>query len=276
MFMDYLRQNTLTDLAGHAEAIAAIPRELPSLVCAVQGLLIHGDSLDFYGLEAGDLGQISRQTLPVAARLDQILILDASPLTDQRPPTRRSVGTCRDYALMLCAFLRHSAIPARVRCGFARYFVKGRLEDHWVCEYWAGGRWRLADAQLDYSHVEYLAIDFDPMDLPSGAFLTSDRAWLAFQSGSIVGQEFGQGSATGPSFLHVNLARDLMALQGCEVSDWDGWRDALPWADDLDPASAKQCAIMAVAIADLGKADPYEAQTSLMKTDINPPFWQSH
>ena len=115
MFMDFLRQNTLTDLAGHAEAIASIPPDLPSLVCAIQGLLIHGGSLEFYELRAGDMGQISRQTMPVAARIDQILEIDASPLTKPRPPTRRSVGTCRDYALMLCALLRHSAIPARVR-----------------------------------------------------------------------------------------------------------------------------------------------------------------
>ena len=47
--------------------------------------------------------------------------------------------------------LRHRRIPARLRCGFAAYFDRGRWEDHWICEYWrpAEGRWCRVDAQLD-------------------------------------------------------------------------------------------------------------------------------
>ena len=39
-------------------------------------------------------------------------------------------------------------MPARLRVGFATYFTPGYLEDHWVCEYHPGDRWRLLDPEL--------------------------------------------------------------------------------------------------------------------------------
>jgi hypothetical protein len=44
---------------------------------------------------------------------------------------RKAVGQRRDFALMMCAFLRAKGTAARVRCGFASYFGEG-WEDHWV------------------------------------------------------------------------------------------------------------------------------------------------
>lgn len=45
-----------------------------------------------------------------------------APLTQPREPGDRFVGVCRDFALLLCSFLRHAGVPARLRSGFADYF----------------------------------------------------------------------------------------------------------------------------------------------------------
>lgn len=142
----------------HAPALDALPDDVGTLAEVVRGLLIHGSWLHLYGLVPDDMPVRSRETLPVAQRLDALLAGSTGPLWQERPPRLRAVATCRDYALMLCAFLRQKGVPARVRCGFAQYFKADHHEDHWVCEYWDGDetRWAVADAQLDAEHRAHL------------------------------------------------------------------------------------------------------------------------
>ena len=134
----------------YLESITALPRDVGSLIQIIQGLLLHADWAAEYGLDATKLSVTARKTLPMAERLYDVLLRDGRPFENERPAERRSVGTCRDFALMLCSMLRCQGIPARIRCGFAAYFG-GNWEDHWVCEYWDGraGLWRLGDAQVD-------------------------------------------------------------------------------------------------------------------------------
>jgi hypothetical protein len=224
----YGRHTALTEPGPHAAAIASLPHDLPSLVGIVQGLLIHGDWLDLYHLTDADFANTARDTRPIATRLDIVLALDAAPLGQSRSPRRRSVSTCRDYALMLTALLRAKAVPARVRCGFATYFAEGRFEDHWICEYWREdeARWAIADAQLDAEHRARLGISFDGSDIPAGAFLNAAAAWQLYRSGKEDAARFGHGEATGAWFLRINLARDLLALRKQKISLWDRWREA--------------------------------------------------
>lgn len=144
-----------------------------------------------------------------------------------RPPERRVVGTCRDFALMFCAMARHHGMVARVRCGFADYLDPPRLEDHWICEYRMaeGSGWKRADPQIDAAHAAHLKIGFDPVAIPVGAFLTGCEAWQAMRRREMAAEDFGHGSARGAWFLRVNLVRDLLCLQGRLVSDWDRWRE---------------------------------------------------
>ncbi len=75
--------------------------------------------------------------------------------------------------------LRHLGIPARARCGFAKYFEPDRHMDHWVVEYWNAEqqRWIFVDAQLDDLQQGKLHLPFDPLDVPREQFLTGGRAW---------------------------------------------------------------------------------------------------
>jgi hypothetical protein len=140
----------MTDPCVWAALFSGLPSDVTCLNRVVQGLLVHGDQLERYGDDPGAFGTGSRTTLPIRQRLAALLERDARSLDEGRVPTQREIGTCRDFALMLCALLRASGTAARVRCGFASYFEEA-WEDHWVCEYWNRNedRWCLSDAQLD-------------------------------------------------------------------------------------------------------------------------------
>ncbi|MCA2211786.1 transglutaminase-like domain-containing protein [Wangella sp. NEAU-J3] len=45
-------------------------------------------------------------------------------------------STCRHFAVLACALLRHRGIPARARCGFATYFQPGKGLDHTSGDGW--------------------------------------------------------------------------------------------------------------------------------------------
>lgn len=224
----WLPQTAMTDPGSEASMLEGLPDDPGGLCRAVQGALVHLEWIEAYGLTARDLSHASRDTLSVANRLRVVKDADPSPLLCPRAPSRRSPGTCRDYALMLCGLLRSRQIPARVRCGFAAYFREGRWEDHWICEAWfaAERRWRRVDAQLDEVLTGRLGIGFDPTDLPSGVFMTAPDAWLRCRAGNDDASVFGHGEACGLWFMRVNVMRDHLVLNGVETSNWDTWRKA--------------------------------------------------
>jgi hypothetical protein len=224
------RQSPMTDPGAQAKHLHDLPSDISALCETVGNLLIHCEWLPSYGLSETDVATLSRATLPAAARLAHIRALDVRPLLIPRDPAKRSPGTCRDYAVLLCALLRAQGIAARVRCGFAAYFNPGRWEDHWVCERWLEQeqRWALADAQLDSVLREELKIAFDHTDMPKAAFITAGEAWLNCRSGTLDPAAFGHGETTGLWFMHVNVARDHLALNDVEASAWDTWREAGP------------------------------------------------
>ena len=234
-----------------ARQFEQLPSDVVSLSRITHGLLVHAEWLSAYGVSASAFPTISRTTLPVAQRLGALLELDKRALDEPRRPAQRAVGTCRDFALTLCSFLRAKGTPARLRCGFAAYLADG-WEDHWVCEYWdsRSAEWRLSDPQLDDVTRAKCNVAFDPSDMPRDVFLTAGEAWLRCRAGKDNSERFGHGSTKGLWFMKVNLVRDGYAVNNRETSEWDRWREAsprlrtvsteeLPQLDDLarDPAS---------------------------------------
>jgi Transglutaminase-like superfamily len=224
----WILHSVMSDTGRHGAAVAELPDGIGALNRVVQGVLIHSDWLGAYGVDESQFHLASRETLPVAERLALVLARDARALSERRPPARRSVGTCRDFALMLCAFLRNQGIPARVRCGFAFYLVDDGWEDHWVCEYWDRRTqcWRLSDAQMDEVLSGRRKIAFDPSDTPRHLFMTAGQAWTACRSGECDPDRFGHGATKGLWFVKVNVVRDHYAINNRETSDWDAWRAA--------------------------------------------------
>lgn len=274
----YTSHGAFTDPREHLALLAGLPVDVAAICRIAQGLLIH-DHFGFrlYGSAPADYSFASRETLPIAQRLSAIFANQGEAISAPRPPFERTVGTCRDYALMICAMLRQNSVPARVRCGFAGYFTLPSYEDHWICEFWKPGdrRWAIADAQLDEAHREHLGIDFDIADVPSEQFIFPWQAWQRCRSGSADPALFGHGGDRGEWFLRVNLARDLLSLCKREVSAWDSWRDAQAQHRTLDDEAIRQCdRVAALAEAAKGLVPPDWAGEGIQDLLSQPP-WQA-
>jgi len=226
-FERWIGHSRMSDPAGYAALVADLPPKVGVLNNIVQGVLVHSDWLSVYGMGESRSDPGSRTTLPVAERLARILERDARALDVKRSPAGRSVGTCRDFALLLCSLLRVTGAPSRLRCGFAAYLGDG-WEDHWVCEYWdrqASG-WRLSDPQIDEVLRAKLRIAFDPTDVPRRSFMTAGQVWMNCRAGGSDPDRFGHGETTGLWFVKVNVVRDHYVLNNRETSAWDTWRAA--------------------------------------------------
>ena len=224
----WINHTPMTEPVGFEAQLKNFPSDVASLTCIVQGLLVHSEWLP-YGIDPDAFSSVSRATLPVSQRLGRLIARDALGVCEARAPAQREVGTCRDFALTLCAFLRAGGTPARVRCGFASYFGEG-WEDHWVCEYWSSerNRWLLSDPQLDEAIRVACEVKFDPSDVPRDVFLSAGEAWLQCRAGVENPAIFGHENTRGIWFIMVNVIRDCYAMNNRETSLWDRWREALP------------------------------------------------
>ncbi len=216
----------LMTTAGHrAHLLEPLPHDIKALVQIVQGLMIHVFWAARYGTQVTPSRQGELQLRPLARKLERIVELDSRPLDQAREPEKRLVGNCRDFSVLLTGILRHQGVPARARCGFARYFIPNHFEDHWVSEYWhAGeGRWILVDAQLDALQCDALKIGFDPLDVPRDEFIVGGQAWQMCRAGEADPDTFGIADMKGLWFVRGDLVRDVASLNKMELLPWDAW-----------------------------------------------------
>lgn len=257
----------MTTPGPHAGLLQELPTDLPSLVRTVQGLLIHVFWADQYGVRLDETRRDEVQLRDAASKLARIVALDPRPLTEAREPACRLVGNCRDFSTLLVTFLRHQRVPARARCGFGRYFIPGRYEDHWVGEYWheAEQRWVLVDAQLDALQQEKLGIAFDPLDVPRDQFITGGAGWTLCRTGQADPETFGIFDMQGLWFVRGNVGRDVAALNKVELLPWDGW--GIIDGMDEDPASGDLAALDEMAALAGGDVPDFERVRALYETD---------
>lgn len=202
------------------------PRSLDDLgvgpveICwSVHHLVIQPDDAERAGVPATRIAE--RNLRPAAALVAVLFALDPSPLHVPREETGRVVGTCRHFAVLSCALLRHRGIAARVRCGFATYFQPGQALDHWITEYQSeDGRWVRIDTEILGGTVLKA-----PEDLAPGQFLSGGEAWVAYREGAVDASTFGvYGTANfGPDEIRGNAIKDLAALNKVEMLPWDEW-----------------------------------------------------
>jgi hypothetical protein len=262
----YYRQHSrTTDPGSHRDLLVGLPESIPDLVQVVQGLVADKDSLDLHGVNPDKLRLADTRYFD--AILPQIMALDARPLTEPREPANLFVGSCRDYALVLCAFLRHFAVPARLRCGFARYFDVNRdfFDDHWVCEYWSGDdqRWILVDANVDPIVRQKHLISVNTLDLPRDEFVVAGDAWRLVRSGQVNADRFGVSSIgiQGLWFVRGSVVRDLAALNRVEALPWDYWS----LADDQDGFPPEQLEVLDRAAGAISAATDLESLQTLYR-----------
>jgi len=218
--------------------VAPLLAELPSApveLCAVaQGLVMLPNLAAGFGIP--EERQEERSIHSVSDILRVLRQHDDRGVEQSRRVTSRVVGTCRHFALLACAFLRHRAIPARCRAGFASYFVAGSFLDHWVVEYRhpVESRWVRVDPEI--LGFEFVAA---PHDLAEGEFLTGGEAWIRCRQGRVDSSTFGVDGYPenfGIGEIRGNLVRDLAALNKVETLPWDEWgRMAASYAGKTGP-----------------------------------------
>lgn len=132
----------------------------------------------------------------------------------------------RDCAVLLCSMLRHKGVPARTRCGFARYIEPGMYAEHWVCEYWHDWeqRWVLIDPWLLGWSLWHEHVAFSPLDVPRTQFYPAGRAWEMCRIWDADPQRFGLAPGVcGLPYIACQLVRDLASLNRVEMLPWDAW-----------------------------------------------------
>jgi transglutaminase-like putative cysteine protease len=162
----YAQQSVITDPHTYSHLFENLPHDLPNLVKTVQGLVLSLPWEDAYGLDTPRERHNELYLRTVPEMLRRILELDSLPLTSERPPQKRKVSLCRDFAVLLVSMLRYQSVPARVRVGFAGYYraVTPRYWDHRIAEYWNDrlNRWVLVDTMTEEPILERLKFKIDP------------------------------------------------------------------------------------------------------------------
>jgi transglutaminase superfamily protein len=221
--IDYATSGPMTDLAGIAPAqFDDVPHDPFAISGLASGLVIQPWEAEQLNLGLSPERFAEKDTRPAAELIRALLAVSPEPLTTARPPERRVVGTCRHFATLTCALLRHRGIAARARCGFATYFEPGKGIDHWITEYWheADRRWVRIDSEILRKEIVKR-----PEDLAEGQFLTGGEAWAAYRRGEVDAATFGVWGTPnwGPAEIRGNAIRDLASLNKVETLPWDEW-----------------------------------------------------
>ncbi len=226
---DYLSHSPITDPGPYAGLLDSLPADLPGLVSAIQGLLLHKLEVQLYGVQLSPMQRDEMHLRSLRQMLGRIQEIDPAPLSAARQPQHRLIGNCRDFAVMLVTCLRQQGIPARMRVGFAAYLdPTGQFRyDHWIGEYWdaARGRWTLVDAQIDDVQRASYRISADTLDLRYDEdFYLAGSAWQLARSGQVKSTLFRySGHWKGFPCIRGNLLHDFQALNKLELTPMDFW-----------------------------------------------------
>jgi hypothetical protein len=241
-FIYYTQQSPFTDPGEYIGLFDDLPHDTAGLCQVVRGLIIHyfaDASILNCTIPKARLSEVdTRYTTKMLAR---IVELDNRPLTAARPPEKRLVGCCRDFATLFCAMARHRDIATRTRVGFSNYFIPNFHVDHEIAEYWDAKeqRWRLVDPQINSDlHLNTYHITFDPLDVPHSQFMVGGQAWQMCRAGKADPNTFGlspDSDLKGWWFIRTRLMHDLARQNKMELLLWDAWglMEKEPTEEDL-------------------------------------------
>jgi len=225
-FSHYTKQSKYSDPGKYAYLFDSFTSDISQICNIVHNLVVHQDSTeDLYGFKVPTEKSGQSNTRFIEKVLEIIIENKNIPLKSPRKPEDRFIGSCRDFALLTCAILRHKDIPARVRCGFAAYFHQDWYADHWVCEYYdsQNEEWKLVDAELGEEEKQKYQIEFDPLNIPRELFLVGGKAWQMARKGELDPERTGvkEIGVKGFWFIKADVIRDLAALNKVELLPWD-------------------------------------------------------
>lgn len=229
------------------DRIGDLPENVADLIEVVAGLLIHFETdaqlLDRNVVEGRKVEIDSRYVSTIVSR---ILRLDDAPLSVARPPEKRLLSTCRDSAVLLCALLRNTGIPARVRYGFSHVFYEPRqvIHDHVVVEYWTGEDWRIADSRLSRAfRRRHDLAHLNPVGISPDLFIPGGDAWRRVRTSQVPARAFSDlrgDDGYGLWKVRNLMIYDLTSLCGFEPLLWDAWGVMLLQPPGVPPHAIEQ------------------------------------
>jgi len=232
MVTEWVEPGIMTAAGKYASLLDGLPADAAGVARVVQGLLIHEFWAGAYGVTLAEPDRDRVNLRRVEQVLEAITSRDDRPLDVPREPGERIATNCRGFSVMAVALFRARGVPARARCGFGAYFKPGWFEDHWVAEYFDGGRWKLVDAQIDDLQRGQLAPGFELTDVPRDQFVIAGDGWTQVRAGRADPDRFGLTflNEAGDWWIAANLMRDAAALDNVELLPWDLW-GAMPEPD---------------------------------------------
>ncbi len=233
MVTEWVDPGVMTDAGKYTNLMDGLPGDAAGVARVLQGLLIHEFWAGSYGVTLAEPDRDRVNLRRVEQVLEAITSRDDRPLDVPREPGERIATNCRGFSVMAVALFRARGVPARARCGFGAYFTPDFYEDHWVTEYFDGGRWKLVDAQIDGLQRERLSVCFDLTDVPRDEFVIAGDAWRRTRAGRADPDRFGLSglNEAGDWWIAGNLMRDAAALDNVELLPWDLW-GAMPEPED--------------------------------------------
>jgi hypothetical protein len=274
----YTRPAPFTTLGATAAQVDALPADVGVLSKTVQNLLIHRFWAPAYRVDVAKERENEQGIHSAEGTIASAMRRRAAPITAPRLAGDRALGICRNFTVVMVAFLRKKGIPARSRCGFSSYFQPGKLVDHWVAEYWNAeqARWVMVDAQLDALQVAAVKPDFDPLDVPPERFWVAGQAWQRVRAGDEPGERFGIADMWGDWYVVGNTLADMQSLLGIEMLPWEcpiiTEDRAMPVGDDLalvDRIAALCVAGDAPAIREIGLIYDADDRLSVSQSRID-------
>lgn len=242
----YSQHGPFTTPGPYAHLYTNLPCDLDALCEIVNGLVVHDLWIGMGQLAISAEREKEANIRSVRVKLERIMEMDPRPLAEPRPFGERLFGNCRDQALLLCSFLRHCGVPARVRKGFLTNAGPQNF-DHAICQVWSenDNRWLTVDVQMDNMIREsdrlppeagaYLTM-LTPQDTPPESFMTGGQAWQKCRSEEADPLSFGiEGDMWGLWMVRHNLLRDLLALNKYELVPWDDIPGSLLIKDRPEP-----------------------------------------
>jgi len=123
----YTAQSIVTEPGKYQKFYNGLPDDIPSLCKIIQAVVLHLHWMLAYGVNLPDERKTEVRIRQADRQLARILELHDAPLSEARPPEKKVVGTCRDFAALLTSIMRHKGIPARMRVGVRHLLYPRRL-----------------------------------------------------------------------------------------------------------------------------------------------------
>lgn len=235
----YLKTSMYTNYFPFQKYYQNLPDDIEELSRLLCWQVIHREEL--YRSYIGDANPARYETIESQEKLkdeypwyrnrcDDDILLTAPAITSElfrqdkrgfikgRANKDRVVITCRYISVLLASILKAKGIPARVRSGYANYFLPKRENiyyDHWIVQYYKENeaRWVNVDADAVYN------VDFNQWDFPHKEFEWVAETWLKVRRGELSADNYIHGDHyNGIDNLAYALFFDFHSLMNDEIS----------------------------------------------------------